>query len=199
MIRFHSSKARNGSFKRAFELPVTNVPDYEAVVPKERWMWLRRIKDRVQRCYYGSCAEFLADVQAIADNAVAYNTPGRGRLATPPLIDVANKVVDEGRKLLREQGMVDYWEGRAQIERGRQQGPEAFRVMLANAIRQANSAGKEPMGWHWVGCELCGKWRLVSGAAFYELGLEREDSKFMCSQNIDRPGGRCEEPPEWIE
>jgi hypothetical protein len=52
MIKHGASPARMGlNFKRAFEKPVNlaMVADYEAFVPKERQMWLLKLKSRVSR------------------------------------------------------------------------------------------------------------------------------------------------------
>jgi hypothetical protein len=52
MIKHGASPARMGlNFKRAFEKPVNLalVGDYEVYVPKEKQMWLLKIKNRVGR------------------------------------------------------------------------------------------------------------------------------------------------------
>jgi hypothetical protein len=52
MIKHGASPARMGlNFKRAFEKPVhlAQVGDYEVYVPKERQMWLLKLKSRVSR------------------------------------------------------------------------------------------------------------------------------------------------------
>lgn len=49
---------------------------------------------------YTSSAQFLADLQQIADNARAYNMPGHGRLGTPQLIQLADSMVALARNEL---------------------------------------------------------------------------------------------------
>ena len=51
-----------------------------------------------------------------------------------------------------------------QIEKAREHGPEAFKQCLQAALDYSKHAGgAEPLGWHWVACEACEQWRLVSG------------------------------------
>jgi hypothetical protein len=53
------------------------------------------------------------------------------------------------------------------MEKVRAQGPEAFKAFfqgaLANAQQSFNEEGAAPPGWHWVECDACKKWRLVTG------------------------------------
>jgi hypothetical protein len=74
---------------------------------------------QVQRCYYGSKADFLADCQLLVDAARAYNTPGRGgRQATPALINAAQGLFDEGLRVLGQQDNLEYWEKRVEVRQG---------------------------------------------------------------------------------
>lgn len=205
MFRHGSNRARMGGLWRIFERPVnlSQIKDYEVYVPKERQMWLLKIKGRVQRCFYGSKAEFLADCQAIVDAARAYNTPKvGGTAATPGVIDAAQAMLNEGLRVLGEAVDLEYWEKRVEIERVRQQ-PNGFQQLLRGALLESTAkAGEAPLGWRWVGCDTCQAWRLVTEAALYNmgLGLEADAVPFYCSANVDRPGGAgCAEPAEWVE
>lgn len=52
-----------------------------------------------------------------------------------------------------------------QIEAARQRGPEAFKQCVQEALQYAKTISPDaPQGWHWVECDACTKWRLVSGA-----------------------------------
>jgi len=70
------------------------------------------------------------------------------------------------------------------------------------ALRQAEvlAGAGDPPGWHWVACDSCQAWRLITGSAYYEMRLDNPDSKFYCGENMDRLGwGRgCEDPAEWV-
>jgi hypothetical protein len=54
-----------------------------------------------------------------------------------------------------------------QIEEVRNQGPAAwqqyFQGILATAQQHYNDTGADMNMWHWVECEECKKWRLISG------------------------------------
>lgn len=89
-----------------------------------------------------------------------------------------------------------------QIERERQQGPEAWRALLTRSLHEAaKTPDTPPTGWAWYACESCGKWRLVTDSAAFFMGLTvNDEAKFTCPQNLDRPGGLgCAEPPEWVD
>jgi hypothetical protein len=89
-----------------------------------------------------------------------------------------------------------------QIQGIREQQPELFQQMLRAAIQQAMRTpnGDAPPCWTWSACEACGKWRLLSDQAVYEMGLLGGSVQFFCNANVDRPGGQgCDEPAEWVE
>lgn len=55
------------------------------------------------------------------------------------------------------------------MEKIRAQGPEAFKAFFQSALTSAQETyqkneGQDVPGWHWVECDACKKWRLVTGA-----------------------------------
>ena len=59
------------------------VPDYGNYVEVKDEVWLSLIRKRVREGAHKSLASLLKDVEQLAENARAYNTPGHGKLGSP--------------------------------------------------------------------------------------------------------------------
>jgi hypothetical protein len=58
-----------------------------------------------------------------------------------------------------------------QIEAARDRGPEAFRVEFQTALEKGQEdSDATPPGWHWVLCDECQKWRMLSGVCERKCG-----------------------------
>jgi hypothetical protein len=62
-----------------------------------------------------------------------------------------------------------------QTESAREAGPEAFQQHLAACVHHASAVlqGADLAGWHWLQCEACQKWRLVSGVCVRREGADK--------------------------
>lgn len=75
-----------------------------------------------------------------------------------------------------------------QFERDvRAKGPEAFKEYFQGALvtaRQvyAENSGADLPGWHWVGCDACEKWRLVTGRMGWGPHWIRQTSSWRASK-----------------
>ena len=76
--------------------------------------------------------------------------------------------------------------------------PASFQQALevAKEYCKTSEGGAAPLGWEWVECDLCGKWRLVTKVLFDQQGWGETEASFKCSDNIDRPGASCEDPKD---
>ncbi len=121
-------------------------------------------------CRYTSSSQFLADLQQIADNARAYNTPGRGKLGSVQLILLAENMVS-----LAKDEIARSWE---EIEAA----DEAIHEEMQNgaAAGLGTATGAQVQGITvtqvlWLQCESCSKWRVVPKEMNDEFaGTERQ-------------------------
>jgi hypothetical protein len=88
-----------------------------------------------------------------------------------------------------------------QIEKARDQGPEAFKQFFQGALASAQVAyaqGQDQPGWHWLMCEACKQWRLVTGALVFFGGGQLGTSHKGRQQTLGKPTGRFEAVQEWV-
>jgi hypothetical protein len=103
----------------------------------------------------------------------------------------AKAAVSNSREVMR------FWGFALQVDEARQD-PGAFHRALeaAKVYCRTSEGGAAPPGWEWVSCDSCEKWRLVSKVLFDQQGWGAEEATFKCSDNTDRPGASCEDPPD---
>ena len=75
------------------QVSATDAPDYTYWVPEEKHMWLEKMMEKARSGRYTDSNAFMDDVRQIQENAVTYNTPGRGAHGGTRLITEANKLV----------------------------------------------------------------------------------------------------------
>jgi rubrerythrin len=126
---------------------------------------------------WGLAADGLDEIHALAE-----------RSGHDPTIAAAAAAAATIVELLEERTAV------AAVEAVRRD-PETHAAALAAAL-EAAASNNPPLGWVWIKCDKCKKWRLVTAAYCKERGFDLVDVGFSCAEDAERRGASCEQPAE---
>lgn len=122
----HDAKLRVGERCHApFKTRVSKaaVPDYGRYVAPAQEMWLDKVKAKIERCDYESCARMRRDVAVIAAAAAAYNdAESGGACRSPALVAQARELAEAVERALRERA--------AEIEEAEASGERVLSFLL---------------------------------------------------------------------